>query len=260
MNQEIYVHFHPDEHPFVDRAWEWVCKAAQNHVTRRTDFLDPRQAFILTTLANRQGNVNLRLDGGYPEAERKRAFIAPDYRILDEEDAGIAVVAITSGDNKFISLGHGDFLGAILGLGLKREKIGDIHVWEQGCHCVVAAEIAEFIRIHLQKVHRVHVQTEVLPPDRLKTVTPALQEINLAVASLRLDGIVSDVFRLSRAKVLSPIKSGKIKVNWKVEENPGKMLKEGDVVSMQGFGRFKVVQLDGVTKSGRYRLKVAKFV
>ncbi|UUZ85574.1 hypothetical protein LJK88_19935 [Paenibacillus sp. P26] len=51
-NERIYNHFHPDEHRFVDKAAEWVERAEQ-HAVKLTDFLDPRQAFILTTLAQR---------------------------------------------------------------------------------------------------------------------------------------------------------------------------------------------------------------
>lgn len=259
MKDGIYVHFHPDEHAFVDRAAEWVDRAAERHAVRRTDFLDPRQAFILTSLANRRPEVKLRLDGGYPEAERKRAIIAPEYRDLEEEDPGILVLSVTSGENKFLTLEHGDYMGAILGLGIKREKIGDIHVLPEGCHCLVSEEIAEYLRLHLHQVHRIQVQTEILPLSGLQLSETQMEEMNLTVASLRLDGIVSDVFRLSRAKVLQPIRAGRLRVNWKVEEDPSKLLKEGDIVSLQGFGRFKVAELDGVTKKGRYRIRIAKF-
>ncbi|MNG13625.1 hypothetical protein D3C84_973130 [compost metagenome] len=76
---------------------------------------------------------------------------------------------------------------------------------------------------------------------------------------MRMDGIVSDVFRLSRAKVLLPIQAGRCRVNWKLEEDPSKPLKEGDMVSMQGFGRFKVLEVEGVSKKGRIRVKIGKF-
>ena len=72
--------------------------------------------------------------------------------------------------------------------------------------------------------------------------------MDITVASLRLDGICADVYRLSRSKVLVPIKAGRCRVNWKVEEDPSKALKAGDVVSIQGFGRFKVLEQDGMTK------------
>lgn len=70
MKLDIYDHFHPDEREFVDRAWEWVVHAGEYHEVKLTDFLDPRQAFILQSLVNRHPDVQVRLDGGY-EGDRK---------------------------------------------------------------------------------------------------------------------------------------------------------------------------------------------
>lgn len=193
-------------------------------------------------------------------SERKRALIAPDYSYLDGEEMGIQVLSITSDDLKIGTLEHGDYLGALLGLGIKRGKIGDIHVLDDGCHVLVASEIGNFMTMHLQQVHRVHVWTELLPVASLRTKEVALETLDLTVASLRLDGIASDVYKLSRSKILTPIRAGRCRVNWKVEENPSTPLKAGDVISMQGFGRFKVLETDGMTKKGRFRVKIGKFV
>jgi len=258
-DKAFYSHFHPDEKAFVDKAWEWVLRAEEQHEVKRTDFLDPRQCFILSTLANR-ADVKLRLDGGYAEAERKRAVITPEYRDPGEEEIGIQVLSVTSADSRFQGLEHGDFLGAILGLGVKRDKLGDLQLHDGGCHCLVAEEISSFFTGHLQQVHRVGVLTELLPLNKLIVSGGTLEEIGLSVASLRLDGIASDVWRLSRAKVLTPIKAGRCRVNWKVEEDPSTPLKDGDVVSMQGFGRFRVLEVQGVSKSGRMRVRVGKYV
>ncbi|TMV46646.1 RNA-binding protein [Paenibacillus mesophilus] len=260
MATDLYSHFHPDEHRFVDKAQEWIERAARHHAVKQTDFLDPRQGFIVQSLANRYGDVQIRFDGGYERAERKRAIIAPLYRDIGSDDAGIGLLSVTSEDSRFEQLEHGDFLGALLGVGIKREKIGDIHVGDSGCHCLIASEIIDYVHLNLQQVHRVHVLTETLPLHHLQAVSQTLEEMNLSVASLRLDGIVSDVYRLSRAKVLQPIKSGRCKVNWKPEEDPSKPLREGDVVSFQGFGRFKLIEVEGETKKGRIRLKIGKFV
>lgn len=260
MAEGLYSHFHPDEHRFVDKAQEWVVRAVEQHVVKLTDFLDPRQAFILQSLVNRSGEVNLLLDGGYEQAERKRAIVAPDYMQLGKEEAEIGLLSIRSDDSRFSQLDHGDFLGALLGLGMKRDKVGDIHVNGTECHCLIAQEIIDYVRLNLSQVHRVHVMTEILPLDQLAAVSQRLDEMSLTVASLRLDGIVSDVYRLSRAKVLQPIKAGRCKVNWKPEEDPSKPLKQGDVVSFQGFGRFRLLEVEGETKKGRIRLKIGKFV
>ncbi|MFC4305661.1 RNA-binding protein [Cohnella boryungensis] len=257
---EIYEHFHPDEKAFVDRAWEWVERAAERHETKRTDFLDPRQAHILFTLANREPDAQVFLGGGSVLAERQRAFVAPDYRVLDADELGIVVLDITSDDRKIAELDHGDYLGALLGLGIKRDKIGDLHVSEEGCHALIAEEIADFLIGHMKQAHRVDVSVSLRPLAELREVKVELQEQVLSVASMRLDGIASDVFRLSRTKIVAPIKAGRCRVSWKPVEDPSHSLRTGDVVSMKGYGRFKVLDVEGVSKSGRIRVRVGKFV
>lgn len=259
-HREIYEHFHPDEKAFVDRAWEWVERAAERHETRRTDFLDPRQAHILLSLANRHPDAHIRLDGGSAKAERKRAIIAPDYRNIEDEDMGIAVLDISSDDRRISELDHGDYLGALLGLGIKRDKIGDLHVSDEGCHALIAEEIGDFLIGHMKQAHRVDVNVSLLPLSALREKEIKLEEQVLSVASMRLDGVASDVFRLSRTKVMAPIRAGRCRVNWKAEEDPSAPLKAGDVVSMKGFGRFKVLDVEGVSKSGRIRLRIGKFM
>lgn len=260
MKNEIYGHFHPDERQFVDKAWEWVTHAGAYHETKLTEFLDPRQGYILQTLVNRHPDVEVRWEGGTESAERKRALVAPDYRDLSGEEMELKVLAISSGEQRFLSLEHGDYMGAILGLGVKRGKIGDIHVLEDGCHVVVAADIADYLAMNLTGVHRINVSTEILPLAGLRSSAVKLEMLELTVASLRLDGIAADVARLSRSKILLPIRAGRVRVNWKVEEDPSCGLKDGDMVSIQGFGRFKVLEIGSLTKKGRYRVRIGKFV
>ncbi|WP_372663075.1 RNA-binding protein [Cohnella sp.] len=260
VQREIYEHFHPDEKSFVDRAWEWVERAAERHETKRTDFLDPRQAHILFTLANRHPDAQVVLNGGSARSERQRAIIAPDYKVLDSEEFGIVVLEIVSDDRRISDLDHGDYLGALLGLGIKRDKIGDLHVSEQGCHALITTDIGDFLIGHMKQAHRVDVSVSVRPLLELREVTAELEEQVLSVASMRLDGVASDVFRLSRTKIMAPIKAGRCRVNWKPIEDPSYHLGAGDVVSMKGFGRFKVLEAEGVSKSGRIRVRVGKFV
>lgn len=260
MSNGFYSHFHPEERAFVDRTQEWIERSAELHELRRTDFLDPRQQFIIETLCNRNGMVNVKLVGGYEAAERKRALIAPDYRDLEYEDAELSVLQVTSQHEKFHDLEHGDFLGALLGLGIKRDRIGDIHLHESFCHIVVADQMSQFLDISLRQVHRLQVLTDVLPITELKPVQQRIEEIAFTVASLRLDGIASDAYRVSRSKIVDPIKAGRCRLNWKTEEDPSAQLQAGDVVSIKGLGRFKLLEVDGVTKKGRIRVKIGKYV
>lgn len=260
MKSAILSHFHPDERVYVLKTAGEIDQVVDRHELRRTDFLDPRQAVIVETLVRRHQDLHVVFYGGYPEAERKRAIIAPDYMRLDPEDAGIKVIDIVSDDVRIADLDHGDYLGALLGLGMKRDKLGDLHVTQSGCQCIIAEEMASFVDLHLKQVHRVTVSTAIVPIDRLCPIIPKREELTFTAASMRLDAIIGDVWRLSRAKSLIPIKAGRCRVNWKVEEDPSCLLKEEDTVSLKGFGRFVLQSVQGETKKGRIRIIVSKFV
>jgi RNA-binding protein YlmH len=83
--------------------------------------------------------------------------------------------------------------------------------------------------------------------------------MRLAVSSLRVDAVASDALRLSRTKIAPLIRAGKCRVNWKKTEDPAQQLAAGDVVSVRGFGRFKVLNIEGLTKKGKIRVVIGKF-
>jgi RNA-binding protein YlmH len=258
MDDSILVHFHPEERIFVQRVQEWIDKAAFRHESKRTDFLDPRQCQIVQSLVNREMDVHVTWFGGYDDAERKVGWITPEYAIPTQSQSGLCAISI-EGDTRFVDVDHGDFLGAILGLGIKRDKVGDILVHDNGCHLIVVEEIADYISAHLGQVHRISVQVTKLEWTELQIPKQSLEELQFTVASARLDAILGDVYRLSRAKALQPIQAGRVKVNWKPQSDPSFPLKAGDVVSTKGFGRFQVLEVEGPTKKGRLRIRVGKY-
>lgn len=256
----IYEHFRPEERPFIAQVVDWIDQAERSHQPRLTDFLDPRQQEIVRSLVHRQPDVQVEFAGGYAQAERQRAIIAPHYRTLDDEQFALAVLSISSDDVRLAELDHGDYLGAILGLGLKRDKIGDIHVRPSGCHCIAAAETINYLNIHLRQVHRLNVWTEVLPIEELVVVEPDLEKMTFTVASLRLDAVVSEGLRLSRNKVLEPIRAGQCRLNWKIETNPAAQLAEGDMIALKGFGRFKLLEVGGKSRKDRIYVTIGKYI
>lgn len=256
----LYQHFRPEEHVYIDRALEWIEHASERHQLRLTDFLDPRQAHILNALAGNEPDIQLKLNGGSEQAERVRAILAPAYYTLEQSDFELAVVKLTSTDQRFTQLKHPDVLGSILGLGVRRDKLGDIHLHDAYCHCVTSIEIAEFIHLHLQQVHRVQIVTEIIPLADLIAKPDEFTEMEYTVASMRLDAVLSEAARQSRAKTLQPIRTGACKVNWKVEQNPAIEVGAGDVISLKGFGRIRILAVDGPTRKGRMRVKAGKYL
>jgi len=99
-----------------------------------------------------------------------------------------------------------------------------------------------------------------VPLSELRVVPVVLQETVLSAASLRLDAVAGDAFRLSRAKIAELIRAGRARVNWKTEDDPSAPLREGDIVSLKGYGRIKIVGVEGTSRSGRTLVRIGKFV
>ncbi|SHJ62070.1 RNA-binding protein YlmH, contains S4-like domain [Anaerobranca californiensis DSM 14826] len=232
--------------------------AADKNIVKETNFLDPYQQEIITKATKDIFGVRYILEGGYPESERKKIIFYPDFLKAEDIEGEIAYLEITgSGLEK---CNHRDYLGAILGLGLKREKIGDIIVFEEGCQVIVSQDIAPFILANLTKVKNVTVQVKEIYPHELKITEGKAKEITGTVASLRLDAVASLGFGISRTKVVALIKGEKVKVSYKIVNNPSYTVKEGEIISIRGRGRIEIAQVGNLTKKNRIHLKIKKYL
>jgi RNA-binding protein YlmH len=158
------------------------------------------------------------------------------------------------------ALTHRDYLGALMGLGIKREKIGDILVSEETCSIIVLNEIADYIFYNLDKVGNTRIKTVITDVDELVSREPKLKEISATVASLRLDCIASAGFGISRSKMVDFIKGEKVNLNWDGVSNPTKQVKAGDTISMRGMGRLVLDSVGGTTKKDRIKVVLKKYI
>lgn len=252
----LFDHFHKDEHPFVERVLEMIARVENRMMSIRTDFLDPGQVFIVQSLVKRSHGVFFSFFGGYDGAERVRVILYPEYQEPEPDDFGVKALEISGGGGSFLTLEHRDYLGALLGLGIRREKCGDILVHEGIAQLLLGEEIVDYVRLHLTKVHKVSVEGREIPLCQIQPMARVGKTITFTVQSPRLDAILGDVFRLSRAKVLQPIRNGRVKVNWREVADPSAQIKPGDTISFKGFGRFQVVSLGQETRKGRIPVEV----
>ncbi|HEU4965532.1 MAG TPA: YlmH/Sll1252 family protein [Bacilli bacterium] len=255
----VFMHYRPQERPFVERMLEVAERVDERQTPHLTDFLDPRQAKIVQAIIGARADLLVSFDGGHEEAERVRALIAPSYWQPETDDFALNFLRLEI-SGEYVSLSHGDYLGALLGLGLKRGKLGDLSVHQDGCDLVVTQDIADFIRLNLGQAGRANVYATEIERERYRAVRIELSEKEFTVMSLRLDAVASDAFGMSRSKVVDPIKAGKLQLNWQVVEDPSAQVEEGDVLSLRGFGRVKILEVGGQTKKGRTFLKIGKYL
>ena len=174
------------------------------------------------------------------------------------EDFGIACVE-AAWNGQFARLTHRDVLGAVMGLGIEREMIGDILPAPDTAKILCDAKIAPFLIENLTMIGAVSVKTA---PSDLAEIAPReerTKEIRATVASLRLDSIVAAGFGISRSRAADDIAADKVKHNWQSTASASKTVKEGDVLSMRGRGRVEVTEVRGQTKRGRTVVVLHRF-
>jgi photosystem II S4 domain protein len=224
-----------------------------------TDFLSPPEVAEIQRVFSQLTEIHLLAWGGYPQAERQRLAIARSEIPLDQSQVTIAVLEI-AGNFLFDTASHPDFLGAMLGTGIVREKTGDVIVLgERGAHAIIIPELAEYVEMRLQQVRSVPVKTQRVELSELKVREPKKKESTTVEASLRLDAIASAGFGMSRSKMVDLITAGDVRVNWKEITQSSSQIKSGDLIAIRGKGRLEIGEI-AVTKKERYRIQMIRYM
>lgn len=183
-------------------------------------------------------SVPVTLWGGYDNAERCVACFGGREYFADKSDYPIKCILIKPVNQKFAdTLSHRDFLGSLMGLGIRREVLGDIIISENCGYLFCLETIADYIIENLTQVRHTTVEcsvTKEIPQDAL----PQPENREIIVSSERLDVIVSAIYKMSRSQVLPIFHTEKVFVNGAVKTSPSATLNMGDKVSVRGFGRF----------------------
>ncbi|NEU29447.1 RNA-binding protein [bacterium LRH843] len=253
----IYQHFRTEERPFVDQVLEWQEDVKHRYKERLSDFLDPRQQEIVRMVIGNDDEISLSFLGGLEHAERKRALLTPPYLETSEEDFQLALFSIDYPE-KFVTLKHRDILGAMLNLGLKREKFGDIILADGMVQVMTTSDVAEYVELNVQKIGKATVKLNRIPLTEHIKPEEDWEEGSATVSSMRLDVVLSQIYRLSRTKVSPYIDKGLVKVNWKVIDQPAFVVATGDYLSVRGYGRAYIIDTLGITKKDKIRLHYKK--
>ena len=147
-----------------------------------------------------------------------------------------------------------------MGLGLTREKLGDILMEDGRCQVVVLRETLPILLSQWEGAGRWKLKVREIPVSELSPRPPEVKTIRDTVAAMRLDAVASEAFHLARGKTQTLIHAEKAQVNWNIVTSTSHLLKEGDLVSLRGFGRFRVKEIGGRTKKDRIGLEIEKYV
>lgn len=253
----IYQHFRKEEHAFIDQVLSWRELVLTQYSPKNTDFLDPREQEIVRQIIGNDLEIKVELFGGHSSSERKRAIVSPHYFIPEVDDFQLSLFQLNY-PSKFVSIDHRKILGSLMSLGLKRSKFGDILTNGDQVQIVVAKEISDYIKMNLQAIGKATISIDEISFSTIITAEEIWYEQAITVSSLRLDVVLSAITNLSRQKVQVLIQSGVVKVNWKTIDQPAFECKEDDVLSVRGYGRSKLITIEGKTKKEKWRIIVGK--
>ncbi|BAK98228.1 hypothetical protein OBV_10300 [Oscillibacter valericigenes Sjm18-20] len=251
-----------EERLILARVLDRLEQTRNRNIPAATDFLSPQEqasAEMLLHLAGVDGTEYVPL-GGYEGAERKIFLFLPDW--LDAQSAAeqSPIRCLRAKYRPEYDLSHRDILGSLMGMGITREKTGDILVGKESCDLIVLDSVADFLLQSWDQAGRAKLSVSAVGTADLSMPEESCEEVRDTVMSLRLDAVAATGFKMARGKAAALIGSGRVQVNWLDCTKPDRLLGEGDTVSARGLGKFKVAEVGGVTKKGRTSLVIKRYL
>ena len=266
MNREILNDYkEKDDKILLAQVLDKIEMVEKKNKIEYTDFLDLAQMELVQKFINKIKLENYMTYGGFEQAERKMFVIYPDKfnsTIVEKNLSNIVqIIRIQLPEDLKGKYTHRDYLGAVIKLGVKREKVGDIIVDSNGADIIVDKDISKFLLENLGGLTRFS-KSEITVEniENLRPVEIRKEELEIIVSSLRLDNVISELARCSRNKALDIINMERVFVNFQNETKKTKQIKPGDMVTIRGKGRFFIKELVGQTRSGRNIIKIEKFI
>ncbi len=232
----------------IKRGEDLARRCEQKCVLTNTGFLSPAERYTLEHAPTLRMS-RMIFSGGYPDAERSMAFFLPEY--MEETEMEI------SGHIRCIRLrasfgepGHRDYMGAILGMGVGREWVGDILV--QGATAFVLCQPSVLRHLlSIEKAGRCGVRAEEIPLSEIPLRPHRTEERTFTVMSPRLDAVCAGMFRLSRSDAARQIEAGLVSLNYTECLKSDAQIAVGDVLSIRGAGKGRLLSLGGTSRKGR---------
>ena len=232
------------------RAEDLCTRCERTCTVTATPYLTPAEQVILQNWSRGRTDCQILFHGGHPDCERKVAFFLPYYLDADQFQADEYFIALRAVAG-FGTPSHRDYMGAILGLGIRRDFLGDIWVQENTATIFCLPSVADHIKLSLDKVGRYGVKITELSLAQVEAPIRKTKQVSFTVQSLRLDAITAGLFHVSRTIAVEQIRAGLVTLNYLPCLRPDAPIKEGDTLSLRGHGKGIVLEIGGQSRKGR---------
>lgn len=250
----------PEERVVLARVLDQMERAQNRSIPCATQFLSPAQRAAAEPLLAASGHPKCLFHGGYEGAERTVCVFLPDWQEPEDWDAGEELAAIEAAFPPNAELTHRDILGGLMGIGLTREKVGDILVLEEKAQIVSVKEAAPIILSQFDQAGRARLKLREIPLSGLSPAPVQVRLVKDTVAALRLDTVVSSGFSIARGKAADLISGGRVSVNHRECVKPDKPVAEGDILTCRGLGKCVLKTVGGQSRKGRIIIEIERYL
>ena len=249
----------PEDRLLLARVLDKYEQCQRKNIPAATPFLSPRdQAMAQSLLAAAGVRDGFLSDGGYQEAERKILVFLPDWADAPPEEELAFLRASFRGPDS--SLTHRDILGSLMGLGVTRERVGDILVSPHSADIVAVPSLRDFFLQEWGQAGRVRLDVSEIGREALCVPQLQVKTIRDTVSSLRLDAVAASAFSLSRGRAAELIAAGRVNLDHTPCLKPDKPVAEGAVLTARGLGKAKLSAVGGLTKKGRIGITIERYL
>lgn len=239
-----------DNSGLFSRIDDLIRRSDRNGIVTLTHFLTPKEQYLVEGMLKSIGYCRYIKGSGVENTERNLFVFYPEWMQPDEVDMSdyVAGIRVNVG---FGEPGHRDYLGSIMGLGIKREWVGDILIEKDQGYVICLKSIRDTLLEELTHIGRYGVKTSEVLLSEIPARKQEVKRKSFTVQSLRLDSVISSAFNMSRSNASLYIKEGLVTLNYDECLNQSREIKRNDIISVRGIGKGMVAEIKGLSRKGR---------
>ena len=187
----------------------------------------------------------------------------------DDEESISRCIAIPEYDDQLVTLRgliqengqkvtQRNVYGALLGLDIQQSKLGDVWMEEGVAYVTTFRSLAYDIQWNCTSLGKASISFE--PLEALKAPVYQVQKRPMTVTSLRLDALVKACAGVSRAKAQQMIQGNQVHINYQEVNQINEKCESGDILSLRGYGRYRIGKEMRMTKAGNYGIVIEKYI
>lgn len=211
-----------------------------------SNFLDPRE-------------LNLII----PELNKTRI----EYQIYYPYEGAEKVILYSYNEPKIVlfeircstKLEHRDIMGSLFGLQIEKDTFGDIIITDKN-YIMVVDHMKDYIKYNLNQIGNKNV--ELIEKDILaiKDYKKAFADLTITSSSTRIDAVIAKIIGGSRSNALDLIRTKNVILNYNTLSKHTYLLKEGDIFSVRGYGKYRYSGISHYTKNNKLIINYQKYI